>query len=396
MLLAATALGELGHRMFLVHAEPNLEIPTVFSDQLAMPVLFDRWAKLPPPGLTSAREATRRWLSDHHIDVIHVHDWPRTAVMADWTHHVPVVVTVHWALCPNNARYFWKDRRPCDRAIGAGCVEGYVRHGCGHTGDGLPFGLPGFARAMVDDAALRRAIGRAARIVAPSQWMADRLASDGLPAERIEVVHPPISGADDGSSAVPPSSPADPPALLFAGRMVDFKAADQVIAASALVERPHQLWFAGDGVARRSLEDQASRAGIRHRCEFLGAISPAELRGRQEACSIAVIPSLAPENFSMAGAEALMAGRPVVAYDVGGNREWCRDGETGRLISPGDVAAMAGAIDELLGSPDRRDRLGATGRALASAWTPIAHATRLLEVYAGASRSFMRRVRGSS
>jgi len=68
------------------------------------------------------------------------------------------------------------------------------------------------------------------------------------------------------------------------------------------------------------------------------------------------------EGFSNAILEAMSAGLPVVAFDVGGNAEAVVHGETGLLASAGDVAAFAAAIAELLSDGARRKRMGEAGR----------------------------------
>jgi glycosyltransferase involved in cell wall biosynthesis len=59
-------------------------------------------------------------------------------------------------------------------------------------------------------------------------------------------------------------------------------------------------------------------------------------------------------------------GRPVVASAVGGLRDLVVDGETGLLVPPGDVAALRGALERLLGDSELRRRLGAAARARAA------------------------------
>jgi glycosyltransferase involved in cell wall biosynthesis len=65
--------------------------------------------------------------------------------------------------------------------------------------------------------------------------------------------------------------------------------------------------------------------------------------------------------------EAMLAGVPVVATDVGSVRESVRDGVTGLVVPPEDPAALAAAIDELVGDPDRRRAMGDAARADAEA-----------------------------
>jgi glycosyltransferase involved in cell wall biosynthesis len=63
--------------------------------------------------------------------------------------------------------------------------------------------------------------------------------------------------------------------------------------------------------------------------------------------------------------EAMAAGLPVVACDVGGVGELVADGETGLLVPPGDPARLSEALRRLLADPELRRRLGAAGRARA-------------------------------
>ena len=65
----------------------------------------------------------------------------------------------------------------------------------------------------------------------------------------------------------------------------------------------------------------------------------------------------------MALLEAMALARPVVATDVGGVRDAVADGETGRVVAPGDSAAFAGALAELARDPDAARRMGEAGRA---------------------------------
>jgi glycosyltransferase involved in cell wall biosynthesis len=62
--------------------------------------------------------------------------------------------------------------------------------------------------------------------------------------------------------------------------------------------------------------------------------------------------------------EAAACGRPIVAADMPGCREIARPGETGLLVPPGDVGALADAIAELAGDPARRAAMGRGGREL--------------------------------
>jgi glycosyltransferase involved in cell wall biosynthesis len=78
------------------------------------------------------------------------------------------------------------------------------------------------------------------------------------------------------------------------------------------------------------------------------------------------------EGYSLALVEACAAGLPVVATDVGGNREIVRDGHSGQLVPAGDPAALAGALGTLLDDPQRARSMGAAARAWAEAHGTLA------------------------
>ena len=116
---------------------------------------------------------------------------------------------------------------------------------------------------------------------------------------------------------------------------------------------------AGDGEQRAELEKLHAALGLGEGFVLRGSVSdvPAFLRG----VDVTVLPSHS-EGMSNAVLEYMAAGRPVVATGVGANPKLLGDG-CGVLVSPGDEAALASALAELLSDPLRRATLGAAGRA---------------------------------
>jgi glycosyltransferase involved in cell wall biosynthesis len=118
-----------------------------------------------------------------------------------------------------------------------------------------------------------------------------------------------------------------------------------LVQAVALVPDLHLLVI-GDGPLRTELSDEIDRLGIADRVRLLGARSDVpRLLG---ALDVFVLSSRT-ESLPLSVIEALAAGIPVVASDVGGLREVVHDGSTGVLVPPGDVDQMAAALGAVLG-----------------------------------------------
>lgn len=119
------------------------------------------------------------------------------------------------------------------------------------------------------------------------------------------------------------------------------------------------LLIAGDGSLLEAARLRAAHLGIASRVHFLGVRTDVP-----ELLSASDIFALASdwEGNPLSVMEALAAGLPVVATSVGGVPELVSDGVTGILAPPGDVGALAGALESLARDPQRRREMGAAGR----------------------------------
>jgi 2-deoxystreptamine N-acetyl-D-glucosaminyltransferase/2-deoxystreptamine glucosyltransferase len=114
----------------------------------------------------------------------------------------------------------------------------------------------------------------------------------------------------------------------------------------------------GDGSERPRLEEAAREIS---NVRFAGMVPYGEVPGYLARAKVLVIPSI-QEGQSNAAMEAMVRGIPIVASRVGGLPALVRDGESGFLVPPGDVAGMAARIREVVDDPMLRQRLGAQGR----------------------------------
>jgi len=125
-----------------------------------------------------------------------------------------------------------------------------------------------------------------------------------------------------------------------------------------------RLVFAGDGSLRPRVEARVRDLGIESAVEFLGDVKKPERV--YAAIDINVQASAVKEGTSNSIIEAMASGRPVIATDLGGNREVVRNGETGLLVPPKDPGALAAAIMSLMEKPAEARRMGAAGSARAA------------------------------
>jgi glycosyltransferase involved in cell wall biosynthesis len=123
-----------------------------------------------------------------------------------------------------------------------------------------------------------------------------------------------------------------------------------------------RLVLAGDGSRRPAVETLVRQLGLEGEVRLLGTVDRPE--AVLETLDLYVQASAREEGTSNSILEAMAAGRPVVATDVGGNREVVRHGVTGLIVPPHDPDALASALSEMLADPERCRRMGAAGAAL--------------------------------
>ena len=117
----------------------------------------------------------------------------------------------------------------------------------------------------------------------------------------------------------------------------------------------------GDGSLRKVIHEKLASYNLTDRFLFTGLVPPADVPRWIGAMDLLVHASLR-EGLARALPQALIAGRPVISYDVDGAREVVLDGVTGRLLAPRDIDGLATAIGELAADKGLRDRLGQEGR----------------------------------
>lgn len=153
--------------------------------------------------------------------------------------------------------------------------------------------------------------------------------------------------------------------IFFSSRVAPEKDAETLLTAvRALLDEGHDLWLLHRSGGHRAFVDDARRYGVAHRVVATDAVHPhGQLPDDYRASDLCVQASR-EEGLGFSPLEALACGVPVVATAVGGLRETILDGRTGWTYPPGDAAALARRIAEVLRDPAEAARRAAAGAEL--------------------------------
>jgi glycosyltransferase involved in cell wall biosynthesis len=165
------------------------------------------------------------------------------------------------------------------------------------------------------------------------------------------------------------------------GRIYPIKGHKRMLEIMARVVRSHSdtaLLIVGDGPDRTECEELATRLGITDAVLFIGQRS--DVPELLVASDVVAMPSMS-EGLGLVAIEAHAAGRPVVAFRVGGIPDVVTDGVNGTLVADGDLDAFAAGLVALLRDPALRERYGEAGRVNAERFTLEGHIDALLSVY---------------
>jgi glycosyltransferase involved in cell wall biosynthesis len=301
------------------------------------------------------RDAARRF--DHLLDtwqpdLVHLHNTARqlspSVVRVARNRNVPVVLTAHdyGLVCPQGQLYKG-DREAC---VPPNCTRGDVRHVILNRCVKGSIAASGLA-------AVEHLVHRALHlytdvdaIVAPSRFMAQTLTAAGVPARRITVIPNGIQGGPRPTAVAGSGGH-----ILFSGRLAREKGLDVLVAAARLAPDV-PIVVAGDGPDADRLRATAP-ASVR----FVGHQDPVALAGLLAASVAVVMPSTWYENAPISLVEALRAGRPVIATDLGGHPELLLPGG-GILVPPGDPAALADEMSALWNDRNSATTIGRSGR----------------------------------
>lgn len=205
--------------------------------------------------------------------------------------------------------------------------------------------------------------------LAVSEALRRQAVARGFPEDRTQVHYDGV----DVDRFKPAPGAAVPGLVVHVGRLVEKKGTRLLIRAFAEARRAHpqaQLAIIGEGPLRAELEKLAGGLGLGSSVRFLGAQPHAAVRDWMQRAWVLAAPSVTGANGDQEGlptvlVEAAACGAALIGSLHSGIPEIVVDGESGLLAPEGSVGALSRRLEELLGSPELRNRLAAGARALA-------------------------------
>ncbi len=238
------------------------------------------------------------------------------------------------------------------------------------------------ARSVKPSHAIMRAVlGSARAVTAVSSWLA-REAMHIAPAVKVDVAPMPVDIAHFTPGVVPRSG-----RLLFVGRLNAQKGAADLLDALARTTHDVHCDIVGDGSDREALQQRARTLGVEARVHWHGALMSHALPALYARALATIMPSR-EEGLGLVAVESQLCETPVIAYDSGGLSDVVQSEHGGTLVTVGDTAALARAIDALADDPERAAIMGRAARArVLDVFSPSQVAARYLAVYGTAIRT---------
>ena len=329
------------HVSVLAPADDDTPLPPyVVSAGRAVPLKYNGSVARISFGPVSSNRV-KRWLNDGEFDILHVHEpsSPSLSMLAMWAATGPIVATFHTATLRS-------------RSMQAA----------------YPLLRPGFeklsARIAVSEDARRTVVEHLGgdAVVIPNGVYVDRFAT--------APVNPQWQGTPQR------------PTLAFVGRLDEPRKGLPVLAAAlpaVLAERPGtRVLVLGRGEADDELEALGELASA---IELLGPLDDDAKASLLRSVDAYVAPHTGGESFGIVLVEAMRAGAPVVASDLGAFRRVLDDGRLGVLAGTGDPVSLAAAVLGLLADPDRRAELSAAASVAVRRYDWSRVAGQVLDVY---------------
>ena len=221
----------------------------------------------------------------------------------------------------------------------------------------------------------RRVLNHSARVTTVSSWLSSEVTS------LVSVSRPTVAPMPVATERFIPGTSREKSRFLFAGRLNRQKGLEHLIRALAKMRQHALLDVVGAGQLESELRALATELGVSDRIAWMGQLKQPDLVRLYQSATALVVPST-DEGLGLVAAEGLLCEAPVIAFRSGGLTDVIQDDKTGILVTPGDAAELAKAMDRVMDNPEEAADLGKAGRIFAlSAFAPESAARQYAGIY---------------
>jgi glycosyltransferase involved in cell wall biosynthesis len=360
-------LTERGHDSVIMHSSES--IPSIYNENN---VPFERI-----PGLQVWKSSSdtisiaklRGILSYYNPDVIYIHLLSNLSILAFIIKSgIPVIRMFHEysSLCLRKSREYLPGKR-CKRALGWGCFFWGCIFGNPRPGSFLP--RYSSLRVKLKELALYRKVNLS---VVASKYMASVLIKNDFQKNKIAII-PYFTNINKEFIYSQTSIQSETVlfkasfqrTLLFSGQVIKPKGLQLLVSALPLIDPKYHLVVVGDGDYMGVIKELANKLNLKDRIKFKGWVRHEEIYMTYLEADIVIVPSIWDEPFGLVGIEAMICGKPVISFHVGGVSEWLYHELNGLIVENQSPQGIAAAINHLLSDDIKMQNMGREARKIA-------------------------------
>ena len=313
-------------------------------------------------------------VEDFLPDVIQIHGVGNLNLDAMLAEKAPTVRFIHNHLFYCSGRHMtWQlPRKICECRHERNCLVSHYAHRCGSLNPAANFFR--YNRVTTALAALKKLQG----VQVASRVIRDNLMRNGIDPARIELL-PLYSPAPVGTK---PNVAGTRRMILHPGGLVPNKGV--WLMAKSIDELPAdvEIVFSGGGSLQNALEDYIKANNLSERIRTIGELTLEQLSHLYAQATVVVMPSMWNEPLGLSGMHAMAHGKPVVAFQSEGIREWLQNGHTGVAVPFADRKAFVQTLEKILSQPAKLEEMGAAGLEVwKQKFQPSQHLKRLRACY---------------
>jgi glycosyltransferase involved in cell wall biosynthesis len=290
-------------------------------------------------------------------DLIYLHKYSDLKVLKTLLNSgIPMVRMIHdhELYCMRGSKYNVWNRKVCHRSFSGGCLVPCGAFIGRKSGSLWPLKWVSYSKKSSE-----LKLSRECHLfIVASEYMKQELIHNGFPNEKI-VIHPPVPSLKRDVQ----KKNRGKNIILYVGQITRGKGLDLLIKALSHLKTDYQCVVVGTGNFQSYCENLAWRLGLKDKVLFTGFLSPQQIESYYKQADIFVLSSIWPEPFGLVGLEAMSHALPVVAFDVGGVKEWLIHDYNGILCKELTSKCLSSNIRKLLSDKRMAEQMGENGAA---------------------------------